>query len=116
MEKNIIPFIKTIRKDRKNQTTPIVFIEQCIIDLDYIHKEFINEVIEKNNELNNQVSKAITDGEKDIFIIKQNGCIDEDSEATVDSVHFNDIGFQRYAAHFIKNIYDLNILKKNRGS
>ena len=116
VEKNIIPIIKTIRKDRKNQTTPIVFIEQCIIDLDYINKNITKEIQTKNNELNNQVNKAIFEGEKNIFIIKQNGCIDADSEATVDSVHFNDLGFQRYAAHFIKNIYDLNILKKNRGS
>jgi lysophospholipase L1-like esterase len=90
--------------------TPIVFIEQCIIDLDSIHNEFINSVIEKNDELNKQVDNAINKGEKDLFMIKQIGGIDEDSEATVDGLHFNDLGFQRYASHLISNIYELNIL------
>jgi lysophospholipase L1-like esterase len=43
-------------------------------------------------------------------MIKQIGGIDEDSEATVDGLHFNDLGFQRYASHLISNIYELNIL------
>jgi|TARA_B110000263_G_C15285216_1_gene500421 hypothetical protein len=107
---NTIPLIKTIRKNPEAQKTPIIFIEQCIIDLDSIHKEFINSVIEKNDELNKQVDNAINKGEKDLFIIKQIGGIDEDSEATVDGIHFNDLGFQRYANHLINNIFELNIL------
>ena len=107
---NIIPLIKTIRKNPVAKKTPIVFIEQCIIDLGSIHNEFINSVIEKNDELNKQVDKAINKGEKDLFMIKQIGGIDEDSEATVDGIHFNDLGFQRYADHFLKNIKELDIL------
>ena len=107
---NTIPLIKTIRKNPDSQQTPIVFIEHCIIDLDYIDQEFINSVVEKNIELNKQVDKAINKGEKDLFIIKQIGAIDEDSEATVDGIHFNDLGFLRYADHFLKNIKELDIL------
>ncbi len=105
-----LPLIKTIRKNPVAKKTPIVFIEQCIIDLDSIHNEFINSVIEKNDELNKQVDNAINKGEKDLFMIKQIGGIDEDSEATVDGLHFNDLGFQRYASHLISNINDINIL------
>ena len=107
---NIIPLIKTIRKNPVAKNTPIIFIEQCIIDIGSIHDEFINSVMEKNNELNKQVDKAINKGEKDLFMIKQIGGIDEDSEATVDGIHFNDLGFQRYADHFLKNIKELDIL------
>ena len=107
---NIIPLIKTIRKNPVAKRTPIVFIEQCIIDMDSIHNEFINSIIEKNNELNKQVENAMNKGEKDLFMIKQIGGIDEDSEATVDGLHFNDLGFQRYASHLISNIYEFNIL------
>jgi lysophospholipase L1-like esterase len=107
---NIIPLIKTIRKNPVAKNTPIIFIEQCIIDIGSIHNEFINSVIEKNDELNKQVDKAINKGEKDLFMIKQIGGIDEDSEATVDGIHFNDLGFQRYADHFLKNIKELDIL------
>jgi len=107
---NTIPLIKTIRKNPVAKKTPIVFIEQCIIDLDSIHNEFISSIIEKNDELNKQVDNAIDKGEKDLFMIKQIGGIDEDSEATVDGLHFNDLGFQRYASHLISNINKLNIL------
>ena len=107
---NTIPLIKTIRKNPVAKKTPIVFIEQCIIDLDSIHNEFIYSIIEKNDELNKQVDNAINKGEKDLFMIKQIGGIDEDSEATVDGLHFNDLGFQRYASHLISNINKLNIL------
>jgi len=112
VNKNIMPLIKTIRENTQVKKTPIVFIEQAIIDMDYIDNKFINNIIEKNNELNKQVNNAVNNGEKDLFVIKQDGCIDEDSEATVDGVHFNDLGFQRYARHFIKNINNLNIMKK----
>ena len=64
---NIIPLIKTIRKNPVAKNTPIIFIEQCIIDIGSIHNEFINSVIEKNDELNKQVDKAINKGEKDLY-------------------------------------------------
>ena len=105
---NTIPLIKMIR--RKGSNVPIVFFEQCIIDQDTLHGDVISSIKEKNIELNKQVDDAIVQGEKDIYIIKQSGCIDEDTEATVDGIHFNDLGFQRYARHFIKSINELNII------
>ena len=41
-------------------------------------------------------------GFKDIHLIGQNGCLGSDYEATVDGVHYNDIGFQRFADHILK--------------
>ena len=64
----------------------------------------------KNIELNKQVYYAIEQGEENIYVIKQSGCIDEDTEATVDGIHFNDLGFQRYAKHFITKVNELNII------
>ena len=105
---NTIPLIKMIRRNGSN--IPIVFFEQCIIDQDTLHEHVISSIKEKNIELNKQVDDAIVQGEKNIYIIKQSGCIDEDTEATVDGIHFNDLGFQRYARHFIKSINELNII------
>ena len=42
-----------------------------------------------------------------IYLIKQNNCLGSDLEATVDGVHYNDIGFQRFADHILKNIRDI---------
>ena len=105
---NTIPLIKMIR--RNGSTVPIVFFEQCIIDPDSLHKNVISLIKEKNIELNKQVDDAIDQGEKNIYVIKQPGCIDEDTEATVDGIHFNDLGFQRYAKHFITKVNELNII------
>ena len=102
--------IKAIRSNPSSKNTPIVFMEQAVIDIGHINAEFISSVMEKNEELNRQIQESMNRGEKDLFIIKHNGAIDEDSEATVDGIHFNDLGFQRYADHFLKNIEELDIL------
>ena len=41
-----------------------------------------------------------------MFLIKMNS-LREDSEFTVDGVHFNDLGFERFAKHFLKNLKKL---------
>ena len=102
--------IKAIRANPNSKNTPIIFMEQAVIDIGHINAEFISSVMEKNEELNKQIQESINRGEKDLFIIKHTGAIDEDSEATVDGIHFNDLGFQRYADHFLKNIEELDIL------
>ena len=109
VRKNTIPLIKSIRENENVRSIPIVFFEQCITDLDFPDQDLIDSVHEKNNELNNQVNRAINEGEDNLYVIQQLGCVDEDTEATVDGIHFNDLGFQRYANHFINSIHDLNI-------
>ena len=104
------PLIKSIRAKPQVKNTPIVFIEQVMIDNGHINTNFISDVVEKNEELNKQIQENINEGEKDLYIVKHNGAIEKDSEATVDGIHFNDLGFQRYAKHFIKNIRKLKIL------
>ena len=78
-------------------------MEQVVIDKGHININFISDIAEKNEELNKQIQENINAGEKDLYIFKHSGAIDKDSEATVDGIHFNDLGFQRYAKHFIKN-------------
>ena len=99
-----------IRDSPQAKNIPIVFMEQVVIDMGHINTKFISSVMEKNEELNKQIQESINEGEKGLFIIKNTSAIDKDSEATVDGLHFNDLGFQRYANHFIKNIKKLNIL------
>lgn len=110
VNKNTIPLIKTIRNNSNDQNAHIVFFEQCITDMEYPDQDLIDSVLEKNNELNEQVAKARKEGHGNLHMIKQIGCFDEDTEATVDGIHFNDLGSQRYARHFIKSINDLNII------
>ena len=110
IHERIKPLIKAIRANPQAKNTPIVFMEQVVIDIGHLNTAFISSVMEKNEELNKQIQESINEGERDLFIIKHTGAIDDDSEATVDGIHFNDLGFQRYADHFLKNIKELDIL------
>ena len=110
IKKRTKPLIKAIRANPQAKNTPIVFMEQAVIDMGHLNTEFISSVMEKNEELNKQIQGSIHGGERNLFIIKHTGAIDKDSEATVDGIHFNDLGFQRYADHFLKNVKELDIL------
>ena len=110
IHERIKPLIKAIRANPQAKNTPIVFMEQVVINMGHLNTAFISSVMEKNEELNKQIQESINEGERDIFIIKHTGAIDDDSEATVDGIHFNDLGFQRYADHFLKNVKELDIL------
>ena len=110
ISKNIIPLIKEIRKNSNKHLAPIIFFEECLTNLSNLDQKINNQAREKNFELKKQIDIAKDMGEKNIYIIKQDGCFDHDSEFTVDGVHFNDLGFQRYAFHFIENIKKLNLL------
>jgi len=100
IESQVIPLVKSIRNKNDINPCPIVFIEQPII-----HDSYIDEDVSKKNFiLSNEIKECEKLGFKDIHLIGQNGCLGSDHEATVDGVHYNDIGFQRFADHILKNI------------
>ena len=110
VKKNTRPLIKEIRKNLYKHSAPIIFFEECLTNLSNLDQKLNNQAREKNFELKKQIDIAKDKGEKNIHIIKQDGCFDHGSEFTVDGVHFNDLGFHRYAFHFIENIKKLNLL------
>ena len=100
LKSNIIPLVKSIRDINKGYHCPIMFIEQPLI-----HDQYIDEdVKEKNNVLASQIKGCNKLGFKEIYLIDQKDCLGSDHEATVDGVHYNDIGFQRFSEHIMKNI------------
>ena len=36
--------------------------------------------------------------------------LDRDTESTVDGVHYNDLGFERHARHFVSQLEQLKII------
>ena len=100
IKSNTIPLIQSIRGINKIYHRPIFFLEQPLI-----HDQYIDEdVKEKNYVLASQIKECNKLGFKDIYLIKQKDCLGSDYEATVDGVHYNDIGFQRFSDHILKNI------------
>ena len=90
----------SIRKSDNGNACPIIFVEQPIM-----HDLYIDEVVtEKNYILSKKVKECQQLGFKDIYLIDQEGSLGLDQEATVDGVHYNDIGFQRFAKHMLNSI------------
>ena len=85
-------FVKEIRKNHKN--TPLVFVQT-------IRREArnFNEAVEKHEaekqSAAEQVVKEAMKSDKNIYFIDSDGFLGEDSMATVDGTHPNDLGFTR---------------------
>jgi len=100
IESNLTPLVMSIRKSDNGNACPIIFVEQPMM-----HDLYINEdVTEKNYILSKKVKECEQLGFKDIHLINQEGSLGLDHEATVDGVHYNDIGFQRFAKHMLSSI------------
>ncbi len=110
VRKNTIPLIQAIRKTRQDITPSIVFIEEAITNDRNPDQKHIQSTHQKNIELAKQVKIADDLGHKDIYILTQVGLIDQDSEATVDGTHYNDLGFERHAKHLIRSFGELGLV------
>jgi len=100
IESKLTPLVMSIRKSNNGNVCPIIFVEQPIMHDPYIDED----VTEKNYILSKKVKECEQLGFKDIYLIHQKGSMGLDHEATVDGVHYNDIGFQRFAKHMLNSI------------
>jgi hypothetical protein len=55
----------------------------------------------------------IDDGFSNIYYIESTNALGDDHEGTVDSVHFTDLGFIRYADFLIDRFVKLGLIDKN---
>lgn len=75
---------------------PVIFIE----DPQFPHLRF-DQAIRKEVDRKNAAQKSLYEslkkaGEKNIYYISTDGLIGDDGEATVDGIHFTDLGMERY--------------------
>jgi len=108
--KNTIPFINALRSKKDNSNCPIIFYDQYVSNIKHPDKKFVKPIIEKNAILGKMLKNKIDKGIKNLYLIKQEGCINQDTEATVDGIHFNDLGFERYSKHLIDKLLNLKII------
>ena len=98
-------FYRILRNKRPD--TPIVFIENPI----YPHSRYdINKqrtIHEKNSALNAVFDGLQAQKETNIWLIPSTEMIGTDGEATVDGVHFTDLGFMRYAEYLYPKIKEI---------
>lgn len=96
-------FYSIIRE--KAPDTPIVFIEDPIFPSGRYDTRIKQEVEKKNKALHEVFNQLINEGEKNIQLISSKEMIGSDGEATVDGIHFTDLGFLRYADYLYEAIF-----------
>lgn len=92
-------FFKILRS--KSPNTPVVFIENPIFPQSRFDAYMLNTIKEKNLTLRMVFNKLKESGETNIWLIESENMIGLDNEATVDGIHFTDIGFMRYAEYLM---------------
>jgi hypothetical protein len=90
----------------------VIFIEDVIFPHTVFDNAILEEVTLKNEAQKRLFKKLKKAGEKDIYYISAEGMIGEDGEATVDAIHFTDLGMMRYVDHVLPAIE--KALKKSR--
>lgn len=95
-------FFKVIRNAHPD--VPVIFIEDVIFPHTVFDKEILTEVTLKNEAQRRLFLKLKEAGEKKIYYISADGMIGDDGEATVDAIHFTDLGMMRYVDHVLPTI------------
>ena len=85
------------------------FISESSV-LDKKGKEWIEKM---NRALKNEYEKMIENGYNNLFYVNSKNATGNDHEATVDGVHFTDLGFLRYADFLIDRFDEFKLINKN---
>jgi len=91
----------------KHPDTPVIFIEDPVFPHTQYDLNIRKEVSDKNKALHLVFEGLEAKKEKNIGLISSAGMIGTDNEATVDGIHFTDLGFLRYADYLYPKIVQL---------
>ncbi len=92
-------FFRIIRDARPD--VPVIFVEDPIFPHSRLDCKMAEEVREKNIQQKALYERLKKSGEKKLFYLSAEGMIGDDYEATVDGIHFTDLGMMRYADHIM---------------
>lgn len=80
---------------------PVVFVEDPIFPHSAFDNAILEEINEKNAAQKRLFRKLRKAGERRIYYVGAEGMIGNDGEATVDGIHFTDLGAVRYVEHIL---------------
>ena len=109
VHENALPLVEIIRS--KHPATPIVFVECTMFEKSYLEDTTRNIIVNKNLALKTEYEKMVKKGFSNIYYIDNKGATGNDHEATVDGVHFTDLGFLRFADFLISRFDMLKLTK-----
>lgn len=92
-------FFRIIRSAHPD--VPVIFIEDVIFPTTQFDNRLLEEVTTKNAAQKRLYDRLKKSGEKKIYYISAKGMIGDDGEATVDGIHFTDLGAMRYVDHVL---------------
>lgn len=95
MKERMETFYRIIRS--KHPDTPVIFIEDPIFTHTLYDERIAKEVQRKNGTLKEIFNQLKKENEKNIIFISSKNMLGEDGEATIDGIHFTDLGMMRYA-------------------
>lgn len=90
-----LQFIAILRE--KHPQTPIILIENAIYPFSLVDQYQSGYQPSKNAMLLRHYRELIGQGDKHLHYINSDNLIGSDQEGTVDSIHFTDLGFMRFA-------------------
>ena len=95
MKERMETFYRIIRS--KHPDTPVIFIEDPNFTHTLYDERIAKEVQRKNDTLKEIFNRLKKENEKNINLISSKNMLGEDGEATIDGIHFTDLGMMRYA-------------------
>lgn len=102
IDENGEKFFRVIRDAHPD--VPVIFIEDVIFPYSIFDNKILEEVTLKNQAQKRLFARLKKAGEKKIYYIAAEGMIGDDGEATVDGIHFTDLGAMRYVEHVLPTI------------
>lgn len=103
-------FFRMLRDAHPN--VPVIFVEDPLFPHMRFDADMYKEITGKNQALREEYEKLRKAGHKNIYYISSEKMIGNDGEATVDGVHFTDLGMVRYV-ELVEPVIR-KALKKNR--
>ncbi|MEL6194969.1 MAG: SGNH/GDSL hydrolase family protein [Bacteroidota bacterium] len=106
-----IPLVDIIRE--KNPHTPILLVDQSKATFSALNTQVMEESNGMNHALKVEYQKMIDKGYKDLYYVETLHALGSDQEGTVDGVHYNDLGFMRYADFLIGKFREWSLIKQD---
>jgi len=107
IEEKADKFYSIIRSQHPH--TPVLFVEDPIFTHTLFDQRINEEVKSKNRALHIFFDSLKARGEKNIYLLSSQNILGDDGEATVDGIHFTDLGFLRYAELLLAKIKEIGL-------
>ena len=107
-----IPLVRKIRSIWSK--TPIILVENPINDQYEFSAKVKDGIDQKNKALKEEYDKIIREGISEVYFLSTTRALGDDHDATVDGVHFTDVGYIRYANFLIQALDNAGIKLVNK--